>query len=58
VTLARFAPMRAFTVIEGGLADVDEDETAEAAAWRSRTNPLSSVMPERRVSHRLEGAKG
>lgn len=32
VTLARFAPMRAFTVIEGGLADVDEDETAEAAA--------------------------
>jgi hypothetical protein len=32
VSLARFAPMRAFTVIEGGLADAEADETAEAAA--------------------------
>src|SRR5262245_18861070 len=30
VSLARFAPMRAFTVIEGGLADADEDEPAGA----------------------------
>ena len=33
ISLARFAPMRAFTVIEGGLADADADEAeAEAAA--------------------------
>jgi hypothetical protein len=32
ISLARSAPMRAFTVIEGGLADLDEDADAEAAA--------------------------
>ena len=35
ISLARFAPMRAFTVIEGGLADADDldaDEPAENAA--------------------------
>jgi hypothetical protein len=37
ISLARFAPMRPFTVIEGGLADADEadadaDEPAENAA--------------------------
>src|SRR6516225_8300694 len=35
ISLARFAPMRPFTVIEGGLADADEadaDEPAEDAA--------------------------
>lgn len=31
ISLARFAPMRAFTVIEGGLADADEAD-AEAPA--------------------------
>jgi hypothetical protein len=33
ISLARFAPMRPFTVIEGGLADADADEAdAEAPA--------------------------
>src|SRR5271166_3373263 len=31
ITLAAFAPMRAFTVIEGGLAAADEDVAEEAA---------------------------